>query len=511
MANIVSKKFNIHIAQQFKEAFDESDPSQLYLFYSKVTPWNDESSPADVYDTIKYTDYDIWRGMLSLKKISNNSVTMSVAKTPWTSNTVYTMYKDTDPNLATSNFVVFTGNNVYKCVYNNNGARSTSPPTGQNTTSIITTSDGYKWKFMYNVTAADYAKYGGLNHIPVKTLTSDDSSLQWSVQQNAANGAVQIFDVTAGGSGYLENKGTVAGVTSTSVVTISSDASNVDSSYANSSFYISGGQGLGQTRVITGYNAVTKQVTLASSLLVSPNTSSTYHIGPTININGDGSGATAYANVSGGVITKITPINVGQNYSYVRPTITSNPSYGSGATTRVYLPPFGGHGSDPERELFATNVTLNVIVDGGENGFFAANNQFRVYGILKDPVTKSGSAATGDRYNQALRLNVNSASGEFSQDEFVIGDTSGAKGRVIYFANTNSARTSGVLHLTYVTGVFSNTEPLTANTSAVTASIAGITSPDLQPYTGSMLYAVTRTPIEKDADQKENFTITVKF
>jgi len=34
MATLVSKKFNVHTAQQFKEGFDESDPSQMYLFYS---------------------------------------------------------------------------------------------------------------------------------------------------------------------------------------------------------------------------------------------------------------------------------------------------------------------------------------------------------------------------------------------------------------------------------------------------------------------------------------------
>ena len=292
MPTIVSKKFNIHIAQQFRESFDEADPSQLYLFYSMVTPWNDESVPGNLFDTIKYTDYDIWRGMLSFKKVSNNSVTLSVDKNAWSTNTVYTMYTDDNPNLASQKFYVFTSNNnVYKCLFNNGGVPSTVPPSGQST-SVVTTSDGYKWKFMYNVTDSDYFKYGGLNHLPVQTLTIDSGEPQWDVQQAAANGAVEIYSVTAGGSGYLENKGTVAGVTSTTKIIIASSGSNVDNSYANSSFYISGGLGTGQTRRITAYNAVTKEITLSSALLVSPNTTSTYHIGPTINIEGDGVGAT---------------------------------------------------------------------------------------------------------------------------------------------------------------------------------------------------------------------------
>ena len=134
MPTIVSKKFNIHIAQQFRESFDESDPSQLYLFYSMVTPWNDESVPGNLFDTIKYTDYDIWRGMLSFKKVSNNSVTLSVDKRVWSNNVVYTMYTDDNPNLASQNFYVFTSNNnVYKCLFNNGGVPSTVPPSGQST------------------------------------------------------------------------------------------------------------------------------------------------------------------------------------------------------------------------------------------------------------------------------------------------------------------------------------------------------------------------------------------
>ena len=228
MPIIVSKKFNIHVAQQFKEAFDESDPSQLYLFYSKVTPWADETAPASIYDTIKYTDYDIWRGMLSMKKISNNSVTLSITKNTWASNTVYAMYKDTDAALSTKNFYVFTSNNnVYKCLFNNGGAASTVSPTGQST-GVTTTSDGYKWKFMYSITQADYMKYGTLNHLPVKTLTSDGGEPGWDVQATAANGAIQIYEVTAAGSGYLQNTGRVAGITSTSKIVIANTGINVE-------------------------------------------------------------------------------------------------------------------------------------------------------------------------------------------------------------------------------------------------------------------------------------------
>ena len=71
--------------------------------------------------------------------------------------------------------------------------------------------------------------------------------------------------------------------------------------------------------------------------------------------------------------------------------------------------------------------------------------------------------------------------------------------------------TAGVLHLTYPVGYFANGEMVTANNSGVTAQIQNVTLSDLTPYSGSMLYKVTQQPLERDIDQTENFTFTVKF
>ena len=148
MAKLISKKFNVHNAQQFKEGFDESSPTQMYLFYSKIDPWSNESDPPPLSDT-EASDRNAWRGMIALKKISNNNVTMAVPKYIWQSGTVYTEFNDNNPNLPERPFFVFTSNNeVYKCLFNANSAASTVLPSGRST-SITTTSDGYKWKFMY--------------------------------------------------------------------------------------------------------------------------------------------------------------------------------------------------------------------------------------------------------------------------------------------------------------------------------------------------------------------------
>ena len=511
MAKLISKELNAHVAQQFREAFDESDPTRIYLFYSKIDPWSNENSPPSLEDTL-VSDRDVWRGMIALKKVSNNNVTMAVPKHVWTSGTVYAEFNDGDPDLPDKNFFVFTSNNeVYKCLFNADGAQSTVVPTGRST-SVITTSDGYRWKFLYDISSADFNRFGGINHIPVKTLLSNDASAQWAVQQAAANGAVEIIDVTNGGSGYLEEKGTISSVVNTTKVVLANTASGTDNVYNGSTIFISGGQGAGQLRIITGYNATTKLLTVNTGFTVSPNTSSTYHIGPRINIIGDGNRAEAYANVQSGAVSRITSINGGSSYSKARVNITANPSYGSGATAVTYLAGPGGHGADPVNELLARNVTLNVEVDGEEGGFFAANNQFRIYGLIKDPTVRTtGGTANSLRYDQTTRITLSSISGTFTQDEFIVGDSSSATGRVVYFANSNMAGTSGVLHLTYPTGRFANAEMITANNSGVTAQIQNVQLSDLTPFSGRMLYKVTQPPLERDVDQTENFTFTVKF
>ena len=96
-------------------------------------------------------------------------------------------------------------------------------------------------------------------------------------------------------------------------------------------------------------------------------------------------------------------------------------------------------------------------------------------------------------------------------DEFVSGGTSGAYGRVIEFANTNGAGTQGTLKLTEVYGSFSNTETVTANSSSVTGVINGITLPDILPYKGRVLHIVNQEALQRDPEQTENITITVKF
>jgi hypothetical protein len=104
--------------------------------------------------------------------------------------------------LEESNFYVITEDyNVYKCLDNNNNAISLAKPLGTST-SPITTSDGYVWKFMYTVPINLRNKFLSEDQMPVVSALSN---------QFYSNGAMDSIIINNKGSGYTTATLTVSG------------------------------------------------------------------------------------------------------------------------------------------------------------------------------------------------------------------------------------------------------------------------------------------------------------
>jgi hypothetical protein len=101
-----------------------------------------------------------------------------------------------------------------------------------------------------------------------------------------------------------------------------------------------------------------------------------------ITIQGDGTGATAVATITGGAVTKITMTNQGEGYTYANVIITGN---GKAAAARAILAPFGGHGKYSYEELFARTLMFYSNVSKDKNQGFEVNNDYRQLGIIKNP------------------------------------------------------------------------------------------------------------------------------
>ena len=425
MASIVTSKFRIHNAQQFYESFSEAANTIMYLFVGKNTAFANDNSPPTPINSTANIEYTPWRDMYGVKRIQSADVTHAIPRYDWTSGTVYVAYDDTSTSLLTDTFYVMTEDyNVYKCLFNNASAASTTKPTGTSSTRF-TTADGYIWKFMYTVSTAKALKFLTSDYMPIQTLASDDGTTQWSVQSAAVDGGIEVIKVTSGGSGYAT--------------------------------------------------------------------------APSVTIVGDGTGATANATITANVVTAVTITAAGTGYT------KASVSFGSGAAAATaIISPRYGHGADPIEELGAKYVMINVRLDGSESNTISTANEFRQVGIVRDPyLFGTTTRASASSYRQTFKYQLSGISGTFSLDEPV---SSGSN-----TSNVVEWDTPNLYVIKPINQNFANGATITGATSTATGTIAAITTPGLQPYTGDILYVENRVPISRAADQIEDVKLIIQF
>jgi len=408
MPAIITNAFRTYNADNFIGSFASN---YVYLMIGKADAWSGasigqytESTPSDTaiptpIDTT-VAPYIHHNDMIAAKLISASDVSHVIKRTDWTSGTIYSEYNHLQDDQIDQTFFVMTDQfNVYKCISNYGGAPSTVKPVGQ-TTSISETSDNYRWKFMYEVQQADVLKYVTTDWIPVKYLTSDDGTIQWDVQQDAIDGALDHIDVTAGGTGYVNtNTGTAQAGSTSTTINLAATASATDDIYNSMTVYISSGVGSGQIKVITDYVGSTKVATV-SAWTTTPDNTSVYEVMPAVTITTtEGTGAAArVSSVVGGVIKKVSMTAVGTAYRSGTATVTGGG--GTGATLEPRIGPKNGHGKNAKTELGGAYVMLNIRLVGTEGGDFTVGDDFRKVILIANPLV-SGAAGTASTYTGA--------------------------------------------------------------------------------------------------------------
>ena len=573
MPALVTNKFRIHNAKQFVEAFDEvtatsgaavSDASGLlntnmYLFIGKTTAWSDDTAPPSPTDAVANTHYEHWRDMIAAKKISSSDVSHVIPRKNWTNNTSYFAYTDTEADLFSQDFFVMTDEfNVYKCLANNEttsggavGTTSTVKPTGTGT-SLISTADGYKWKFLYQISASDALKFVTPNYIPVRTVrrandylaNTNDSSPgqnQYDVETavaatNGGNGAIEVVKISTRGSGYQGEVGTITGTPTTSTIKISgATAGFATNSIVNSDIYFTSGSQSGKGGTITAYNHGTTTLTFTPALSVAPAAGDGYAVGPKVVISGDGQGANVRAtvNTTTGGINAISVISVGNNYSNASISIVANTTGLTISPTSLtpIVGPVGGHGSDAIKELGGYYILTNARLEYSESNNFTTNNDFRKVGIVAQPKYANGDVSTASVIDQATTIVLKTWNGtQYAADELVTGADSGCTGRVVDFTSNNTLRLTDIVPAGNSTtagynsiyGYFTTSEIIAANTlnnelgagsgASATANDAGsVTGGDLKRFSGDVLYVENRSPVTRANDQIEDVKLIIEF
>lgn len=510
MANILTT-FKKALINQMKSSIS-ANTARYYAFAANPVPNSDGNVP-----TLDKNDHDnifesTWRLLFGKKLTSDNIISMT-RKIVWESNTVYTEYDNLNNNLANSNFFVMVPSDpgqykhVYKVLNNANGVPSTVVPDLQQTTPF-TKSDGYTWKYMYSISDSVYSTFLHNDYIPL----TPNSTISTAAYNNTGIDRIEVIN---GGSGYdCYHNGTIRAVVNSTLVQIEDLASGDNSFYTNNSIYIfNNASPTAQLHIINDYvsNVSGKWVYLETSANVATITPAVtqYKISPRVLFDTDATMAPhAYTtiNTSANSIESVVIVDAGLGITRASATIVSNTVFGSGANIQCVVPPPGGHGFDAEAELGIDCVGISFTFDGSELSTIPTNIGYNRIGILVDPYALTipgatkGSVISDSTFNQLFIANV-SDSTVFTNNDIVIGQTSGAKG-IVAFSNSTQV---------YIIGdkTFVNTETIISTTSLENTTININKYPDIYAKDLYPIYTQNINDVERETNQTELFKILI--
>ena len=495
MAAIITDVFK---KQMMQKVFDEFrlDSARYYIGIGKSTQWDSSETVPTPIDTPK-TIRDARASLQSIKKVEGTSYV--IPRHNWSSGTTYSAYDDNLTGIPSNTYYVITDENqVYICLQQSRDAAgaavaSTVKPATTDVVKPFKTADGYKWKFLYTLSAAKASKFLSSNFVPVEKILAD-SALQ-SGTGGSNPGSLSASEIEQKQVDSNSTPGQIVGV----VVT-------------------NGG---------TGYS-----------------TSSP----PAVTILGDGDSATAAAVVSGGAVVKIeldssadSCMNMGHGYNFASVSIAA-PSSGTTATARAVIGPDSGMGADPRDELKATSLMFNVKPDGEVAAGTAAHDvrktflidqNFRQVALIRNPKYAQNNINPDDdsgappiftnasglvlQYLQVDDSADITGTNKFAVGSIVTGGTSGAKAIVDANEKVAGFTPKLIVHQDSATtgfGRFQGGEQISdgaANNADLVDSANGFSFKvsDVEKTSGEILYIDNRAPVERTATSSEDIKVVI--
>ncbi len=181
----------------------------FYCFLAKPLPWDDEINPPVPSTDLKSLK-QVYRNMFIAKKIKTNDISPVIQRVDWTSGVTYDYFqddvdmfeKDVNGYITKVFYVKNKYDQVFKCLWNNNGQPATAEPYFEPGTytanKMFQGEDGYKWKFMYTIDTGLKLKFMDKEWMPVAIGTNTPNPLITS----AGAGSLDVINVIDGGSGY---------------------------------------------------------------------------------------------------------------------------------------------------------------------------------------------------------------------------------------------------------------------------------------------------------------------
>lgn len=380
------------VSSIFGEVF--SRRSNYYYFVGKVIPWENPAVPDQPLETQEY-EYDTRNRIIAVKKVQPGDVSFVIRRIDWVSETVYDQFDGnysstfTSTSGATSlkeaNFYALTTDfNVYKVLFNNNGAQSTEQPTGTDPTTTVT-ADGYVWKYMFTLPLSLRNRFLTSTLMPVKKSVFDPFY---------SNGSISDVVIDTRGSGYRGNAlveltvngefGSGAGNVVANVVPVLNQAGsfvdikirNPGNNYVSANISISdlGGTGTGLYNTASTANLVPVIFNgrVDRILIADPGINYSSNIQTTLSLIGDGANCSLLPFINDiGELEDVIIINGGEGYTFLDVEVVGN---GTGANVTPQV-------SEGDLESIQSTVELaaipgaiyNIRIDNAGNGYSNAN------------------------------------------------------------------------------------------------------------------------------------------
>jgi hypothetical protein len=579
MAAIVTNNFRSLNAKNFMEDV-RAELSNVYIGVGKSTAWQDETpvttdysdatptKPADTIDHINQARAN----MIGMKLLDDSDVSHVAPRYDWEAGKVFVPWDSRNPDIYEEQFYCLTADfKVYKCIdAPTNGAGVSDVPVSTSA-SVFGTADGYRWKYMYTIIAADSEKFLTRSYMPVKTLTTSTTG---QVAATISSGATTFTlddenpDILVGQIiTAVANGATEPNITANTIVTAIS-GKTITASASITALYdgntVTFGNFLStnplRAQQLSQLNSAAASEVGGIERIVITDGGTSFGadlglIADKIKIVGDGTNGAitnatedgqASIQVTNGTITRIIPTTSGQDYSLAEIVLRTDlpPTGATGLKAYPVIAPAGGHGVDPVVELGGFYIGLNTQISGIDDIDIANNQDFRQISIVKNPtvagviettaVAKARGSSRGTlRGTKFLTVNSNSTTG---LNEIINLLTSGAD---VFIESQNENSTSKKIPGAYVVNAvndssgkfiyyvqdsntgyesFTTTDVLNYQSeAALTDSTASITltasngTTDYNKGSGEVLFLENRAAIQRSSTQIEDVKLILEF
>lgn len=520
MVAIVRPNFHHTMTESIYEKIQNKSANYHY-YIGKILPWIGEGTitqaPLPVNNYV--SENDARNNIISVKQIAINDVSFITRRIDWTSGTVYDKYNDSYINETDRNFYVLTEDfSVYKCIDNNSNSPSTVKPTGSDT-GYFGTVDGYIWKFMYFIPLSLRNKFLTGAYMPVIKKVKN---------QYYSAGTIEDYVIVDSGQDYdpEETYGVVVGDGEDGDVDLVIEAGQIvgviindpGTGYTTATLNVvkgpsDPGTGANITLVLSSpgdldslqadVETLTVDGDISAIEILTSNTG--YTSPPAVTITGDGTGATAIAQLDAfGRVVKVVLTNRGSGYHYASVSIASQGIITT--TARAIISPPNGHGFNAPRELLADTLCFYISFENELNQTLTVNNQFRQFGIIKDIeqfdenrlyINNSGSSC--------YLLQGTIAGSSFPEDTNIHKALFTKTLKIVSSENNKLLVNSETGSIPVVGDVFFNA----GETASFT--VTSITEPQINKYSGELIFIDNRLAFTSSDEQTVVFRTFIKF